>query len=149
MFSYEELLSKYNILLKENKELKSQVTELKTKLGMPIETEEVVVETSDAVINKYSSTTEKILLYRSLFCGREDVFARRWYSKTTEKSGYQPVCENEWADGLCDKRKYKCSVCPNRKLSPITDEDIYKHLEGKDYYGKDVIGIYPILVDET
>ena len=148
MFSYEELLSKYNILLKENKELKSQVTELKTKLGMPIETEEVV-ETSDTVINKYSSTTEKILLYRSLFCGREDVFARRWYSKTTEKSGYQPVCENEWADGLCDKRKYKCSVCPNRKLSPLTDKDIYKHLEGKDYYGKDVIGIYPMLVDET
>ena len=149
MFSYEELLSKYNILLKENKELKSQVTELKTKLGMPIETEKVVVETSDTVINKYSSTTEKILLYRSLFCGREDVFARRWYIKTTEKSGYQPVCENEWADGLCDKRKYKCSVCPNRKLSPLTDKDIYKHLEGKDYYGKDVIGIYPMLVDET
>ena len=48
-----------------------------------IETEEVVVETSDTVINKYSSTTEKILLYRSLFYGREDVFARRWYSKTT------------------------------------------------------------------
>ena len=34
MFSYEELLSKYNILLKENKELKSQITELKTKLGL-------------------------------------------------------------------------------------------------------------------
>lgn len=149
MLSYEGLLSKYNILLKENKELKSQITELKIKLGMPIETEEVVVEASDAGINKYSSTTEKILLYRSLFCGREDVFARRWYSRTTEKSGYQPVCENEWADGLCDKRKYKCSVCPNRKLSPLTDEDIYKHLEGKDYYGKDVIGIYPMLIDET
>lgn len=73
-----------------------------------------------------------------MFCGREDVFARRWYSKTTEKSGYQPVCENEWADGLCDKRKYKCSACLNRKLSPITDEDIYKHLEGKDYYARDV-----------
>ena len=84
-----------------------------------------------------------------MFCGREDVFARRWYSKTTEKSGYQPVCENEWADGLCDKRKYKCSVCPNRKLSPLTDKDIYKHLEGKDYYGKDVIGIYPMLVDDN
>ena len=119
MFSYEELLSKYNILLKENKELKSQITELKTKLGMPIDTEEVVVETSDTVINKYSSTTEKILLYRSLFCGREDVFARRWYSKTTEKSGYQPVCENEWADGLCDKRKYKCSVCPIVNYLPL------------------------------
>ena len=59
------------------------------------------------------------------------------------------MCKNEWAEGLCDKRKYKCSACPNRKLSQITDEDIYKHLEGKDYYGRDVIGIYPMLVDET
>ncbi|MEE1046141.1 MAG: DEAD/DEAH box helicase family protein [Clostridia bacterium] len=150
MLSYEELLNKYNTILKENEELKNQVNELKAKLGMPVETEKkVVVELSGTGINKYSSATEKILLYRSLFCGREDVFARRWYSKTTEKSGYQPVCENEWADGLCDKRKYKCSVCPNRKLSPITDEDIYKHLEGKDYYGRDVIGIYPMLIDET
>ena len=150
MLSYEELLNKYNTILKENEELKNQVNELKIKLGMPVEAEEkFIVETFDTGINKYSSSNEKILLYRSLFCGREDVFARRWYSKTTEKSGYQPVCENEWADGLCDKRKYKCSVCPNRKLSPITDEDIYKHLEGKDYYGRDVIGIYPMLVDET
>ncbi len=150
MLSYEELLNKYNTILKENGELKIQVKELKTKLGMPVETEEkFTVETPGTGINKYSSSNEKILLYRSLFCGREDVFARRWYSKTTEKSGYQPVCENEWADGLCDKRKYKCSVCPNRKLSPLTDEDIYKHLEGKDYYGRDVIGIYPMLIDET
>ena len=150
MLSYDELLNKYNLLLKENEELKNQVNELKIKLGMPVEAEEkFIVETFDTGINKYSSSNEKILLYRSLFCGREDVFARRWYSKTTEKSGYQPVCENEWADGLCDKRKYKCSVCPNRKLSPITDVDIYKHLEGKDYYGRDVIGIYPMLVDET
>lgn len=100
-------------------------------------------------MNKYSSSTEKISLFRSLFCGREDVFARRWYSKTTEKSGYQPVCENEWADGLCDKRKYKCSACPNRKPMPLTDEDIFKHLSGKDEFGRDVIGIYPMLKDET
>ena len=88
--------SQVNIaLLQENEKLKIQVNELKIKLGMPIETEEkLAVETFNNGINKYSSTNEKILLYRSLFCGREDVFARRWYSKTTEKSGYQPVCEN-------------------------------------------------------
>lgn len=150
LLSYEELLNKYNSILKENEELKIEVKELRTKLGMPVKPDEKnIVKNFVTGINKYSSTNEKILLYRSLFCGREDVFARRWYSKTTEKSGYQPVCENEWADGLCDKRKYKCSVCPNRKLSSITDEDIYKHLEGKDYYGRDVIGIYPMLIDET
>lgn len=33
----------------------------------------------------------KVGLFRSLFRGREDVFARRWSSPATGKSGYQPV----------------------------------------------------------
>ena len=104
MLSYEELLNKYNTILKENEELNGQIKNLKIKLGMPIETEEkTILETSGTGINKYSSLNEKILLYRSLFCGREDVFARRWYSKTTEKSGYQPVCENEWLEDYVTK----------------------------------------------
>ena len=100
-------------------------------------------------LNKYSSAKEKIDLFRSLFKGREDVFARRWQSASTGKSGYQPVCENEWAEGLCDKRKFKCINCPNRNLKPLTDEDIYRHLEGKDALARDVIGIYPMLQDEA
>ena len=70
-------------------------------------------------------------------------------SKTTGKSGYLPVCENEWADGICDKNAFKCSVCPNRKLLPLSDKAIYNHLAGKDEYGRDVIGIYPMLPDDT
>lgn len=88
-------------------------------------------------------------MFRSLFKGREDVFSRRWYSKTLDKSGYQPVCENEWDTELCDKKKFKCSACPNRKLMPLNDKDIYNHLSGKDIYGRDVVGIYPMLPDET
>lgn len=150
MLSYEELLKQYNILLFENKELKIQINKLSKRLGISAETEKKqAFVSSGATINRSSSASEKISVYRSLFRGREDVFARRWYSKMTEKSGYQPACENEWCDGLCDKRKYKCSGCPNRKLLPIKDNDIYKHLEGKDYYGRDVIGIYPMLIDET
>ena len=148
MLSYDELLNKYNLLLKENEDLKTQVDDLKQRLGI-VKTEERVVEGIGTGIDKFSPASKKVALYRSLFCGREDVFARRWHSKTTGKGGYQPVCENEWTEGLCDKRKYKCSACPNRKLSPLTDEDIYKHLEGKDAFCRDVIGIYPLLTDET
>ena len=43
-------------------------------------------DTVIAGIHKYSSSDEKIHLFRSLFCGREDVFARRWYSTKTEKA---------------------------------------------------------------
>lgn len=53
MLSYEELLNKYNTILKENEELKGQIKNLKIKLGMPIETEEkTILETSGIGINK-------------------------------------------------------------------------------------------------
>jgi hypothetical protein len=87
-------------------------------------------------------------LFRSLFKGREDVFARRWYSKTSGKAGYQPVCQNEWTP-MCDKRTFKCADCPNRHFSPLTDNDIYRHLEGKDADGRDVIGLYVLNEDNT
>lgn len=106
------------------------------------------VSQENASVTMRSSAKEKIALFRSFFRGREDVFARRWYSKTTEKSGYQPVCGNEWDAELCDKRKFKCGACPNRKLLPLTDRDIYDHLAGKDPYGRDVVGVYPLLQDD-
>ena len=147
--SYEELLEKYNLLLEENRDLKREIAIL---TGQSTNTEQNIEKNNDEKIvpvNKFSSPQEKIKLYRSLFRGREDVFARRWYSKKSEKSGYQPVCENEWDMALCDKKKYKCSACPNRKLAALTDKDIYEHLSGKDLYGRDVVGIYPMLNDET
>jgi hypothetical protein len=80
------------------------------------------------------SLQEKVDLFRSLFKEREDVFARRWYSKTSGKAGYQPVCENEWTP-LCDKKTFKCADCPNRQFLPLTENDVYRHLEGKDADG--------------
>lgn len=142
--SYKELLEKYNLLLEENQILKREIAILTGQSKITENNDEKIVS-----VNKFSSPQEKIKLYRSLFRGREDVFARRWYSIKSEKSGYQPVCENEWDNALCDKKKYKCSACPNRKLAVLTDKDIYEHLSGKDLYGRDVVGIYPMLNDET
>ncbi len=47
------------------------------------------------IIKQHLSLEEKVDVFRNLFKGREDVFARRWYSRTSGKSGYQPVCRNE------------------------------------------------------
>lgn len=143
--SYEELLEKYNLLLEENRDLKREIAFLTGQSKITENNNDEIIVS----VNKFSSPKEKIKLYRSLFRGREDVFARRWYSKKSEKSGYQPVCENEWDNALCDKKKYKCSACPNRKLAVLTDKDIYEHLSGKDLYGRDVVGIYPMQNDET
>ena len=95
------------------------------------------------------SLEEKVALFRSLFQGREDVFARRWFSSTTGKSGYQPVCSREWDREFCDKKKYKCAECPNREFQTLGYNDIYRHLEGKDPDGRDVVGVYAILEDNT
>lgn len=100
-------------------------------------------------VHMRSTPEEKIHLFRSYFRGREDVFARRWYSSKTEKSGYSPVCANAWKYGVCIKPKGKCSKCENRVLVPLDDAVIFRHLSGKAAHGEDVIGLYPILPDDT
>lgn len=95
------------------------------------------------------SLEEKVTLFRSLFQGREDVFARRWFSNSTGKSGYQPVCSREWNREFCNKKKFKCTECPNREFQPLGYNDIYRHLEGKEPNGRDVVGVYAILPDNT
>jgi hypothetical protein len=57
------------------------------------------------------STQKKVDLFRRLFRGRNDVYPVRWESKTSGKSGYTPACANEWRDGVCDKRRVKCTDC--------------------------------------
>ena len=96
------------------------------------------------------SPDKKIRIFRSLFRGREDVFPRRFESTKTGKSGYQPVCTNEWRRGICFKPKIKCSECQYREWVPVSDDIIEKHLRGSDERGHDfTIGVYPMLEDET
>jgi hypothetical protein len=101
-------------------------------------------------VNRYSSPTDKIALFRALFRGREDVYPRRFESRKTGASGYQPACANEWVRGLCDKRAVRCLECPQRRFLPVSDEAIRWHLSGQDDGGRDfVMGVYPLLPDET
>lgn len=96
------------------------------------------------VVRSDLSLEERVNLFRSLFRGREDVFARRWESRSSGKSGYRPVCRREWQSQYCDKKKYKCANCPNREFEPLAYEHIYRHLEGRDSDCRDVIGLYAI-----
>jgi superfamily II DNA or RNA helicase len=104
-------------------------------------------------INNQSPQEEKIGMFRSLFRGREDVFPRRFESSKTGKSGYAPVCSNEWKSGVCQKPKISCQDCLNRSFTPVSDEIIRNHLKGEDpndRMARDyTIGVYPFLVDET
>ena len=84
-------------------------------------------------VTNHSSESEKIALFRSLFRGRDDVFARRFESAKTGKTGYQPCCRNEWVQGVCQKPKAKCTDCSARDFIPVADEIIRCHLLGIDF----------------
>ena len=100
--------------------------------------------TTPKPINNYSPPEAKITLFRSLFKGREDVYAKRFESAKTGKSGYQPVCRNEWIRGVCKKPKAACGSCTQRSFEPVTDGVIKNHLAGLI-----VMGVYPLLQNET
>lgn len=97
------------------------------------------------------STAGKIRLFRALFRGREDVFPRHWENAKNGRSGYSPACRNEWKRGLCQKvpaggarPKFTCGDCAHQAFPPVSDEEIEKHLRGVQ-----VMGVYPLLADET
>ena len=104
-------------------------------------------------VTNQSSQDEKIILFRSLFRGRDDIYPRRFESLKTGKQGYQPVCQNEWVRGICEKPKIRCEDCGHREFLPVTDLVVRNHLQGfdpLDRAGRNfTIGVYPMLPDET
>ncbi len=100
-----------------------------------------------ALIHGESTAQEKIEFFISLFKGRVGLYARRYHSFKTGKGGYTPVCRNEWALDLCNKKKYRCPECPNREFIPLTADAVRAHLMGRDLLCRDVVAIYPMLED--
>ncbi|WP_437373212.1 TOTE conflict system archaeo-eukaryotic primase domain-containing protein [Maribacter litoralis] len=89
------------------------------------------------------STSSQIATFRSLFKGREDVFAVRW--EKGNKSGYMPA----YFYDPYRLRVHKMNGGTFQKFTEksylkFTDEQIQKHLEGFHH-----IGIYPLLQDNT
>jgi superfamily II DNA or RNA helicase/very-short-patch-repair endonuclease len=102
------------------------------------------------MVTQDSPPAAKIVLFRSLFRGRADVYPLRFESRKTGKTGYSPACANEWVRGVCEKPRIKCADCPNRRFLPVTDDVIRWHLSGyTDPGGSFVAGVYPMLLDET
>jgi len=88
-------------------------------------------------------TITQIHLFRSLFKGREDVFAVRW--EKGNKNGYMPAYFYDPYQFRAHRMKggtfQNYSDKSNLKL---TDQEIAKHLNGEHH-----IGIYPLLQDNT
>jgi hypothetical protein len=157
---YHELFKKYNSLLEQVDQLTRENRILKAKLGL--QEPQALRNTTQAIqmeflpdgesndikplldINSTSDSTSKIRLFMSLFKGRKDVYARRWENKKKGTSGYAPVCLNQWQPGVCSKPKIPCSKCKNKSYAVLDENAIEDHLRGNT-----VVGIYPMLPDET
>lgn len=123
-----------NELIELIEKLEKENNELKEKLYGKIEKREIPSE------EKTMSSQEKVKIFMEVFKGRTDLYAKRWTSNKTGKSGYSPVCKNEFSKYKCDKPKVKCGECPHRELLSLTEDVVLKHLKGEI-----TIGIYPLL----
>ena len=93
---------------------------------------------------RQGSSAGKVALFRQLFRGRDDLYPKLWTNATTGRKGYAPACANEWVRGVCEKPRVKCGECPNQAFLPVTDQVLLDHLQGRH-----VVGVYPLLTDET
>lgn len=87
--------------------------------------------------------TQQIQIFKSVFKGREDVFAVRWESG--KKSGYMPAYTYD--PYMFRAHKMRGGTFQNyadKKYLPFSDKEIAKHLNGDQ-----LIGIYPLLPDNT
>lgn len=102
-----------------------------------------VTQTHGTIPAARAIAPERIALFRSLFRGREDVYAMRWVSTKTGKTGYSPACTREWMQRMWREPELRRQQRPPEALLLLTDAAIRDHLEGRG-----VLGVYPLLTDE-
>jgi superfamily II DNA or RNA helicase len=129
-------------LEKELAQLNTRRTELINKIAELKQGKRQRLEVTSRLpsVNDKSSQNAKVALFRSLFRGRDDVYAGRFENQKTGKKGYWPVYRTDWAK-------------EDREFMPLTDDVVKNHLLGRDpqdRFRRDfTIGVYPMLPDET
>lgn len=89
------------------------------------------------------SLNQQIQIFKSVFKGRDDVFAVRW--EKGNKSGYMPAYHYD--PYMYRAHKMKGGTFQNyndKTYLKLTDQEITKHLNGEQ-----LIGVYPLLQDNT
>ncbi|GAB3177975.1 TOTE conflict system archaeo-eukaryotic primase domain-containing protein [Streptomyces incanus] len=161
-FDPAELRIRLDIAQEENAELREEIARLRadnarlhsllgravqaTPSAVPFVPEPVAVPPPTGAgglpyANASSSAEAKIALFRALFAGREDVYAKRWVSAKSGRTGWSPAEDNPF-----DKNKAE----EDRVFWPLTDETIYRHLDPTRHGRSELhIGLYPLLADDT
>jgi len=128
-----EALAECERLREENRQLRDHLgIQSQTQVVQPVSTNPA----NDAsAINSKSSPDAKVRLFRSLFRGRDDIYAVRWEGRNNGKAGYSPAHRRVWGIQHSEQPK---------EYFPLTDQVILDHLTGKL-----TAGAYPLLTDET
>ena len=95
-------------------------------------------------VDREERARQRITLFRTLFRGREDVYARRWQNDDG-RHGYVPAAVKDWkAINKSRPEERKKVDQKTRRFLPMTDAVVENHL-----LGKETVGVYPLLPDET
>jgi superfamily II DNA or RNA helicase len=94
---------------------------------------DTLASTGRVPVDSRSSPEAKVALFRSLFAGRDDVYAARWENERSGKSGWSPVV----VGGLANARRQ------DREYVPLGDGIVAAHLTGRVH-----VGLYPLLRDD-
>jgi len=131
-----DALATIGALRSENERLKRLLEPAKFELTQVDEIRRPDIVGTVGGLDAHSSEASKIGLFRSLFRGRDDVYAYRWEGRDG-KTGYSPALR----PGI---RRQKGQRPDLKALLPLDAEVIQSHL-----LGRRVVGIYPLLDDET
>ena len=131
--------------------LRRENAELRHRLGEPPPDRVPIVGTpasvgqnsplSSATVTADSRPELKVSLFKSLFRGRDDVYAVRWEGRNG-RTGYSPAGIREWNATNTAALGKKKPV--HSKLFPLTEEVIRDHL-----LGRQTIGVYTLLQDDS
>lgn len=134
--NYAEVWAECERLRKENRDLRQKLGLSTVEISIPpVEADNTTI--SSARTNSKSSPAEKVKLFRSLFRGREDVYALRWEGRNG-KTGYSPAYPKTWRNSFQKKPDVP------KEYFPLMDQVIHDHLTGKL-----TAGVYSLLTDET
>ena len=98
----------------------------------------------EGLISGVATAEQRIARFRSLFRGREDVYAIRWESNDG-RSGYMPKADRDWKSYLNAKEQDRKKIDrQTRTYRPLTHDVVRAHLVGDL-----TVGIYPLLLDES
>lgn len=153
MRSTEELEKRIQYLEQENQYLK----QLLSDAGISYSEKEIIESIHEydpnqgARIIPREITEADAKVFFSMFWGRTDVYSKRTIKKSTGEVNYYTQCHNFWKNGCLriTGSKIKCQDCPKQAYKELKKEQIMEHLRGSAEDATDVIGVFPLLSDDT